>query len=58
MATSSLKFCMTCSDGLDLPLGAGVAGLDFSAGGGSMYTGSGLIWDWAVALGFNFMGIG
>ena len=49
---------MTCSDGLDLPLGAGVAGLDFSTGGGSMYTGSGLFWGWVVALGFNFMGIG
>ena len=31
MATSSLKFCMTCS-GLDLALGAGAAGFDFSAG--------------------------
>ena len=38
MATSSLKFCMACSDGLDLPLGAGAAGFDFSAGVGSMYT--------------------
>ena len=39
MATNFLKFCsMACSDGLDLPLGAGVAGLDFAAGGGSMYT--------------------
>ena len=56
---------MACSDGLDLPLGAGAAGFDFSAGVGSMYTwssegatGSGLFWGWAVALGFNFMGIG
>ena len=64
MATNSLKFCMACSDGLDLPLGAGAAGFDFSAGVGSMYTwssegatGSGLFWGWAVALGFNFMGI-
>ena len=56
---------MACSDGLDLPLGADAAGFDFSAGVGSMYTwssegatGSGLFWGWAVALGFNFMGIG
>ena len=27
-------FCMTCSDGLDLPLGAGAAGFDFVAGVG------------------------
>ena len=38
MATNSLKFCMTCSDGLDLPLGAGAAIFYFSAGVGSMYT--------------------
>ena len=64
-ATSLLKFCMACRDGLDLPLGAGAAGFDFSASVGSMYTwsfvgatGSGLFWGWAVALGFNFMGIG
>ena len=65
MATSSLMFCMTCSDGLDLPLGVGAVCFEFSAGVGSMYTwssegatGSGLFWGWAVALGFNFMGIG
>ena len=29
---------MTCSDGLDLLLGACAAGFDFSAGVGSMYT--------------------
>ena len=52
-------------NGLDLALGAGAAGFDFYAGVGSIYTwsseggtGSGLLWDWAVALGFNFMGIG
>ena len=38
MATSSLMFCMTCSDGLDLPLGAGAAGFDFGAGEGRIYT--------------------
>ena len=65
MATSFLKFCSMAASGLDLPLGAGAAGFDFSAGVGSMYTwssegatGSGLFWGWAVALGFNFMGIG
>ena len=31
-------FCMACSDGLDFPLGAGVAGFGFSAGVGNMYT--------------------
>ena len=58
-------FCSTSSDWLDLALGAGAAGFDFSAGVGSMYTWSsegatanGLFWGWAVALGFNFMGIG
>ena len=55
MATSFLNFCMADS-GLDLALGA--AGFEFAAGVGSMYTGSGLFWGWAVALGFNFMGIG
>ena len=56
-ATNLLKFCMACSDGLDLPLGAGAAGFDFSAGVGSMYTwsaeggtSSGLFLGWAVAL--------
>ena len=51
-------------NGLDLSLGAGAAGFDFVSGVGSMYTwsskgatGSGLFWGWAVALGFNFMGI-
>ena len=52
-------------NGLDLSFGAGAAGFDFISGVGSMYTwssegatGSGLFWGWAVALGFNFMGIG
>ena len=47
-----MKFCMAGSDGLDLALGVG------AAGGGSMYTSSGLFLGWAVALGFEFMGIG
>ena len=32
----------TAGNGLDLALGAGVAGFGFSAGVGNMYTGSGL----------------
>ena len=57
--------------GLDLDLGAGATGFDFvagvgcGAGGDCIYTrsaeggtSSGLFWGWAVALGFNFMGIG
>ena len=62
MATNSLKFCMACSDGLDLPLGAGAAGFDFSAGEGRIYTwlsegatGSGLFLGWAMALGSKSM---
>ena len=42
MATNLLKFFSIGSDGLDLALGAGAAGFEFAAGGGSMYTGSGL----------------
>ena len=56
---------MACNDGLDLPLGAGAAGFYFAAGVGSMYTwsaegatGSGLFLSWAVAVGFNSVGIG
>ena len=49
---------MAGSDGLDLALGASAAGVDFAAGVGSMYTGSGLFWVWAVALGSKSMGIG
>ena len=54
-ATNLLKFCMTCSDGLDLTLRAGAGGFEFAAGGGYMYTGSaegatgsGLFWGWSV----------
>ena len=46
---------MTCSDGLDLWLGAGAGCVDFAVGVGSMYTwssegatGSGLFWGWSV----------
>ena len=56
VATNLLKFCMAGSDGLDLALGAGAAGFEFAAGVGSMYTGSGLFWGWAVALGSKSMG--
>ena len=64
MATSSLMFCMTCRDGLDLVLGAaGAAGFDFSEGEGRIYTwlsegttGSGLFLGWAMALGSKSMG--
>ena len=58
-------FCMACSDGLDLALGAGVAGFGFSAGVGSMYTwssegatGSGFLVSWAVAMVSKPMGLG
>ena len=47
---------MAGSDGLDLALGAGVTGFEFAVGVCSMYTGSGLFWGWAVALGSKFMG--
>ena len=33
-ATNLLKFCMACSDGLDLPLGAGVSDVGCDAGEG------------------------
>ena len=42
LATNFLNFCMVGSDGFDLALGAGAAGFEFAAGGGSMYTDSGL----------------
>ena len=58
MATNLLKFCMAGSDGLALALVVGVVGFEFAAHVGSMYTGSGIFWGWAVALGFKFMGIG
>ena len=56
-ATNLLKFCMEDSDGLDLALGAGAAGFDVAAGVGSMYTSNGIFWGWAVAVGFNSVGI-
>ena len=52
LATNFLNFCMVGSDGLDLALGAGAAGV------GSMYTGSGHLVAWAVVVGFNSVGIG
>ena len=52
-------------NGLDLALGAGAVGFDFSAGVGSMYTrsaeggtSSGLFLGWAVTLGSKSMGFG
>ena len=54
MATNLLKFFCIGSDGLDFLLGA--LGIGCAAGRGSMYTGSGLFWGWAVALGSKFMG--
>ena len=58
MATNFLNFYMAGSDGLDFALGAGAAGFEFVAGVGSMYTGNGLFWGWAVALGSKSMGFG
>ena len=57
---------MTCSDGLDLALGAaGAAGFDFSAGEGRIYTwlsegatGSGHFVAWAVAVVSKSIGFG
>ena len=58
-ATSLLKFCMACSDRLDLPLGAGAADVGCDAGVGRIYTwlseeatGSGVFgWDFGVGNG-------
>ena len=72
MATKFLMFCSTSSDGLDLALGAGAAGFGFVAGvlcwdwaTSRIYTwsvegatGSGHLVSWAVAVGFNSVGIG
>ena len=71
MATNFLRFCMACSDRLDLPLGAGAAGFDFvagvgyGAGEGRIYTwstegatGSGYLVSWAVAVVSKSMGFG
>ena len=56
---------MTCSDGLDLPLGAGASEVGCGAGEWRIYTwsvegvsGSGHLVAWAVAMGFSFKGIG
>ena len=63
-------FCMACSDGLDLPLGAGVSDVGCDAGEGRIYTwsvegatGSGHLVAWAFSglgsgSGFSFKGIG
>ena len=57
VAINFLIFC-TSSDGLAWVLGAGAVGFGFAAGVGNIYTGSGLFWGWAMALGYRFMGIG
>ena len=56
---------MTCTDGLDLPLGAGASEVGCGAGEGRIYTwsvegatGSGHLVAWAVTVGFSFKGIG
>ena len=62
----AINFLMLCStggaDGVALALGAGVSGVNCAAGEIRVCTrsgeGSGLLVAWAVALGFNFMGIG
>ena len=64
MTTSFLRFCRAGSvDGMAFAVG--VSGVECAAGEGRIYTGSiegavgnGLLVAWAVALGFNFMGIG
>ena len=60
-----MKFCIACSDGLHLPLGASASEVGCGAGEGSMYTwlvegatGSGHLVSWAMAVGFNYVGIG
>ena len=55
MATNFLNFCRT-SSAIDVAFPVGAPGIGCAAGVGSMYTGSGLFWGWAV--GFKFMGIG
>ena len=57
MATNFLNFCRTGS-AIDVAFPVGAPGVGCAVGVGSMYTGSGLFWGWAVALGFKFMGIG
>ena len=64
MATTFLRFCRAGSvDGMTFVVG--VSGVECVAGEDKIYTGSvegaasnGLLVAWAVALGFNFMGIG
>ena len=64
MATNFLMFCSTSSDGVAFVVGSsGVLCWDWDAG--RIYTwlvegdtGSGLLVPWAVAVGFNFVGIG
>ena len=64
MTTSFLRFCRAGSvDGMAFAVG--VSGVECATGEGRIYTGSvegavgsGLLVAWAVALGFNFMGIG
>ena len=63
MATSFLRFCRIGSDGVAFVVG--VLGVDCVAEGGGIYTwsvegatGSGHLVSWAVAVGFNSVGIG
>ena len=56
---------MACSDGLDLPLGAGASEVGCGAGERRICTwsvdgatGSGHLVTWAVVVGFSFKGIG
>ena len=64
MAPSFLRFCRAGSvDGMTFAVSA--SGVEYVASEGRIYTGSvegaassGILVAWAVALGFNFMGIG
>ena len=64
LATNFLKFCRASSaNGVAFPVA--VSGVECAAAEGRIYTesgegaaDSGLLVAWAVALGFNFMGIG
>ena len=64
MAANFLRFCWAGSvDGMTIAVG--VSGVECAASEGKICTGSregaagsGLLVAWAVALGFNFMGIG